>query len=354
MRSYLYLLALLFFSNVATAQIQRGDQLIGLTRGGGLLSPAPASLGGLTIQNDPFTDATQVGLGLGVTYGYALLDRLVVGARVGVGVAHTDEWSGSYQLDPFARYYLINRPGLGVFGEVGTRVYKQGGQFGHSSAFEQLDLRAGLQLPVAAGLLFTPAVEYTAVAGRNVLAVGAGLELLLQPRTDGEQPTGDYGKGTVTLGAQSISLARRRQVLQAGLSIGGQYFLTDRFAAGVQLGFSYVRINSGDFSGSVRDFYGTSNVDLGVSGRYYLSAPKRLVWFVDGGAGYVHNWRSSYLSPDTHESSTTYLNAGGGAQYFIRNKVALEVAPQLRYHLTEDGLNGGTLFGVNFGFRVIL
>ncbi len=351
MRPYLYLFALLLFSSIVTAQIQRGDQLIGLNPGGGLVAPYPSDLGGLSVYDNPYTDRTEAVLDLGLNYGYAVLDRLVVGANVGLGVAYADGMSGSYRLDPFARYYFLNQPKLGVFGQVGTRIW--GGRE-YSSAFEQLDLQAGVQLPIAAGLLLTPAVEYSVQEGRNYLSVGAGLELLLRARTEGESPTPSFGKGTIVLGAQSASFLRRRRILQGGFTVGGQYFLTDQFAAGVQLGLGFYRVKSADFLGSVRDAYGGLSVDVGLSGRYYLTTARRLVWFVDGGAGYVRNWTTSNVSLDTQTTADGYLSVGGGAQYFIRNNVALEVAPQFRYNLQGDGLNPRTSQGINFGFRVLL
>ncbi len=347
------LLFILLLSGLAHAQLQKGDWLIALDRDGGLVPPYSADLGGLSVQKDPFTDDTRAGLDFGVTYGYAVIDRLVVGASVDAGVSFLDGLSGSYRLDPFARYYFLNRPDLGAFGQVGTQISSYGYNDTHS-AFHELELKAGVQIPIASGLLLTPTVEYTARAGRNVLAVGAGLELLLQPGTEGEQPTGDFGKGTLTLGAQSASFARRRRVLQGGFSVGGQYFLTDRLAAGVQLGFGYLRIDVGNFPTTVRDTYGGVSVDIGASARYYLSPPKRLVWFVDGGAGYTHSWSTNNVSLDTRRSSNTYLSAGGGAQYFIRDNVALEATPQFRYNLTDDELNPRTSLGINFGFRVML
>ncbi len=349
---------------VGVAQIQRGDQLI-IPGAGGLVPPNSASVGGLSAYNYSASDETQVDLDLGFSYGYALLDRLVVGADINVGVGHAGGIFSNYRLDPFARYYVVNRPGLGVFGQVGTRFSDYGGNAGGSSVLEQLTLQTGLQLPIAAGLFLTPTIAYAAQKGDNEVTLGAGLQLLLHPGTTDEAITGNFGKGTITLGGQSVSLAARDGRIQGGLSVGGQYFLTDRLAAGVQLGVGGVRyaLQNSDPEGLQSQHGG--NVDIGGSARYYLSAPRRLVWFLDAGAGYAVNWQSrpvwenfgtatQRLVAQKDRSSMGYLAAGGGAQYFIRKNIALEAAPQFRYGLKEDAFYGRTRFAVNFGFRVML
>ncbi|MBB4078031.1 hypothetical protein GGR28_000632 [Lewinella aquimaris] len=351
MRTYLYLLVLIFISTSGAAQIQRGDRLIVLNNSSGLVPPSPVRLGNLSVAKDPFTDQTEVGLGFDLTAGYAVLDRVLVGAATGVGVSSQDGVTGNYYLNPFARYYFLNRPDLGVFGQVGTNI----GRYGNNhSALNRLDLEAGLQIPIAEGLLLTPAISYFATSGRNMVSLGAGLELLLTPSTEGKKPVGNFKKGTIALGGQNGWVRRRRRIIDLNVQVGGQYFLTDRLAGGVQLGLMFGRFAVPDNANAVRPANSYVGVDIGAGVRYYLTQQKRLVWFLDGGAGHMRQWYKSAVNPETSATNSTYLSVGGGAQYFLRDNVALEVTPQLRTYLSDDRPDRRTSTGINFGFRVML
>ncbi len=364
MKQYVYLFLLVCCSTPLFSQIQRGDRLIMMNGAGGVVAPYASELGSLTFRDfGNFTD-DQVALNLRVRYGYALRDRLVVGTGVGVGLTYQDGLSTGFGLSPFARYYFLNRSTLGVFAEAGTGIssYRYGDSEREFSAFGQLDLSAGIQVPLAPGLLLTPAVGYSVWEGSNTVSVGVGLELLLQPDEDDAEVVGSFGKGTLTLGAQSAHLNFQESIFSGGFTAGGQYFLTDRVAVGAQLGLSVLRVELPDSDPDLGNSQRAYSLGVGGSLRHYLGSPQRLRWFVDGGGGVTYSRHTVQLSDGstagnglishTNQSINPYIAAGGGAQYFLRDNVALEVGPQLRYNLGDNSSQGRWLPGIHFGFRV--
>ena len=334
---------LLFFLFLLTgtlsfAQIQRGDRLLSSDATGSGFGPIPSTLGGgnVSVTTEPGTMTAQYA----ATYGQAVLDRLMVGVGVNGYYSYQSEFSGGYTLSPFARYYFLNRERLMVFGQVGSSLNNGPGQ--SVRAFDRLSLAAGLHLPVAQDVFFTPRLEYTALEGRNIFGVGAGLDIRLRDSEDGEKAIGRVAEGQIMLGAESAGLGFRRNSVSGSFRVGGHYFLTDRLAAGVRLGAGFSRYDPEITGYNLR----SSNLDLGASARYYFNNERHVLWFAEAGGGRA--WQTNRIAGDPSSFNFSYLSAGGGAQIFLRERVSLEVAPQLDYNFATEKLGAGLKFGFRF------
>ena len=193
----------------ASAQITRGDVLV-MMNGGYGLPPAAGlgSLGGTQSEVENFLSYSSYHLNVGGTFGYALRDRLVVGAGVGIGLSYGNpapsggsSFYYAYTLSPLVRYYVVNREKLGVFAQAVTGASIGKGGF---HGFGSLELTAGLQLPLSEGVLLTPTVGYD---GQNPVNVGARLELRLRPGGTNDQENHpqegqDQGQQQAQIGAE--------------------------------------------------------------------------------------------------------------------------------------------------------
>ena len=345
----------------ASAQITRGDVLV-MMNGGYGLPPAAGlgSLGGTQSEVENFLSYSSYHLNVGGTFGYALRDRLVVGAGVGIGVSYVNpapsggsSFYYAYTLSPLVRYYVVNREKLGVFAQAVTGASIGKGGF---HGFGSLELTAGLQLPLSEGVLLTPTVGYD---GQNPINVGARLELRLRPGEEGSPERG-FEKGTITLGAQNARLSVRDRTVATAAEVGAQYYLTDRLAAGAQVGVDFLRVGYQEFSRREKNSDSGVGLSLGASVRYYLTEPRRLSWYVDGGAavtgytGTYHEWENGVATGMLVQRRRSSLGgeffAGGGAQYMLRQNLALEAGPQLSY-TTGPGVRAWN-YALAFGFRV--
>ena len=331
---HLFTLILLCASFIATGQVQRGDHLVTL---GGQVDPyTAADLGAVRFQLD---SRGRQG-GISTTYGYALTDRLVIGSSLATGgglFAGSATGVSGYRwyglgLQPYLRYYAHQTADMGVYGQVSSPIGYNDGDF---HGFEALTATAGLQFPVARNVRLGPTVNYLVQPGRNRMSVAANLELVLGERGEGESVVPALRRGSIMLGAQFGELAFARHTFGGGARLGGHYFLTDRLAAGVVLGFSTLRLGSPDATSdfSVR---GASHA-LGLDARYYLTTARRLVWYLAAGADYNfqrYRYGSTFDRSDEERSSAA-VHAALGLQYFLRENVALEFGPKFSYGLGD-------------------
>ena len=203
----LTLLVFLLSTLAATAQIRKGDYLLtlnspfleGLEFG---VANNAQNLAGLTVvpeSNSAMFYAAPI-------LGYALSNRFVGGGRLGI-VAVSEEGESvdfSLRLNPYLRYYAINRPGLMVFGELATEGKAASGVVQLS---ENYRAATGGHLPLATGVLLTPRLDYNFGDRRNSLTLGAGSELVLGAKDDGEdRSVATFARGSWMLGTQLISL----------------------------------------------------------------------------------------------------------------------------------------------------
>ncbi|CAH1002460.1 hypothetical protein LEM8419_03339 [Neolewinella maritima] len=338
-------LLLLFLSiSCIHAQIQRGDILLtlggigGLNRGG--------TIGGASYDTK-FDAATVYVL---PTFGYALTDRIVLGGTTGFMASMGLGANTVFYLNPYARYYVLNKEKLSAFAQVSTGFSADSDGV---SLFDELNLGMGLQFPVAPGILFGPTIDYTLGGRRNTVNFGANFEIRLGSNTRPEEPVvAGFRKGSIMLGSQFVSASFRKNIAQGGIAIGGHYFLTDRLTAALYLGGGASDFEFGTSSQPRSYRSGSFSIDLGS--RYYLTTRKRLVWFAEGGAGFR---RSSFTSvaigqESSSRSNSFNLSAGAGAQYFLRENVSLDVMPQVRHIF--DGASSTTTLGLNVGASFII
>ena len=352
MKSSLTLLFSLLISTFLTAQlVQRGDRLL--------------TLDGASVENVVFTPLLSGNLGGAFfesasggggavyavpTYGFAVSDRLVLGSGLTAIAAFSNGGGGGVYINPYLRYYAINNDRMGVYGQVSTGF---GLGNGGLTGFNGVSVGAGLQIPVAPGILFGPKLDYMLGGRRNQLQFGANFEIRLgrNTRTEGSVVPA-IGKGSLMLGTQLICAALAGSINGGQLAVGGHYFLTDRLTAALNLGFGGSRADFG--STNFPRTFRSDNYSIGLGSRYYLTTAGRLRWFAEAGAGWQRNsFRNNVNGSETRQSTSGYLlTAGFGAQLFIRENVALEVAPQLR-RIFEEGRRG-TNIGLNIGARFII
>ena len=335
------LLLLFLLAGTARAQLQKGDRLHAIGGSNAILpvSSTPLNQGTLgALEYNPYTDRGQFSVGGNLAW--MLTDRFAIGTGVAANLYFGQGVGTSASLSPFARYYFLNRPEMMVYGEVGTSATKSLDRYSGAS---NLNLSAGLQLPVAPGILLSPSLTYAISEGRNFLSMGAGIELILGKNTDTEgQAIANLQRGDLLLGAQSLGVTFGKNVTSLGADFGGYYLLSERFALGANLSVSHTGLGN---DGSRGDFSYSAG-GIGIGGRYYLTAQAHTVWFVETGASF--SWANSKFSNVSESSSQPYLLAGGGAQIFLRDNVSLEVGPQLRYATESGSYSLGGLFGVRF------
>ena len=340
----------------AHAQIQRGDQIITLKVPTLLTEPAPLfnarDFGALFL-----APGENVGtFDIGPTYGYALTDRLVVGGTINVEIAYFDnDWTGLLGVDPYLRYYLVNREAFGLYAQVSTDVGVIGGRVTDATivnegfyAFETANLRAGLQVPVASGVRMGPLLDYQIISGRNALLLGGQVELVLGAGGSPEaSPVSAFRAGSVMLGGQLAQIAFKKYQTLGSLRVGGHYFLTDRLAAGLAVGAGGYRIGEQIVNKQL-----TLSADL--SARYYLTTASRLVWYAEAGGGFLtgRQWSDDQFGTPTFKGDYFSVAIALGGQYFLRENIALEFGPQWRK--TFEDVYTGKAVDVNFGARFFL
>lgn len=334
------LLVFLLTSLSLSAQMRQGDRLISTVNTGSSLFPIPDPVAGAQLSFHPSADAFYASFA--ASYGYAVLDRLMLGSYVNGYYTSQEQSFSRYDLTPFVRYYVLNREKLQVYGEIGSNITNSGNS--SFSAFTSATLSAGVQVPLAPDVFFTPALSYFAHAGRNSLTLGTGLQLRLGQREGEERVIGRMARGQFMLGANSVGLFRRRNYFSGNVNLGGHYLLTDRLALGLTAGGNYA-----DFDVTSSGFpTNTSGVVLGTSARYYLNNERHVLWFAEAGAG--RTWsRQKYRTQRDVTLSYTSLMLGGGAQVFIREHISLEVAPAIRYNTLTDAASLDLGFGIRFG-----
>ena len=348
------LLILLFSGLTAAAQIQRGDRFFTLDGEGGFGAGNTAAVPLLAGNIGGLIYIPKYREGLVYTwptYGLALTNRLVLGSGFGFA-AEFGEYSGaSYTLSPYLRYYGINRPGLGIYAEARTQVTYAGGTV---YAADPITLGAGLQLPLAAGIRFGPTISYVVQEYSNYVQASARFELVLgRNNRPADTPAAGFHKGSVMLGSQLASATLRKKFRTVGVTVGSHYFLTDRLTAAVTLG---VEDGYRDLGTASSPYIGRwYSYSIGLGSRYYLTTQRQLVYFVEAGGGY--EWfGGSMTRNDVVERRSSFrgslITVAAGAQFFIRDRVALEAGPQYRRVFDTDATY--SILAVNFGARFLL
>ncbi|WP_157976238.1 outer membrane beta-barrel protein [Lewinella sp. IMCC34191] len=354
---FTFTLLCLCLSLFAFSQIQRGDHIITLSGPGassyGAQSSTAGDLGGILFDFD--TEVSQ--FSLQPTYGYALTDRWVVGGALGITSSRYPASAGSgdlnywdVRLNPYVRYYAVNHERFGLFGQIGTGLgANKNGVYG----LEELNLRGGLQFPLLAGIRVGPTLDYTIRNRNNYLTLGGTIEIVLN-RASGEEgkPTAGFKAGSIMLGSQLLQATSTRSILTGAVNVGGHYFLTDRFAAGLSVGAGGGRYDLGTAAND-RSFR-TSQMSASLSGRYYFTTNRNLVWYGEAGIGVGRlAYRSDVALGDLPIDRNDFSVFGGvGAQWFLRENLALETGVKINRNLVND--SWGTAVSVPVGVRFFL
>ena len=350
MKNYCLLLFACLVSGAGFGQIVRGDHLISLSdlsrqtvRRQPISFPVPFAAAG--VYRNSFDNETIAYLG--ASHDYAITDRFMLGATVEAAYDLRNEVGGS-ALQPRVRYYAFNQSTLMAYVDAGTLLQYERD---FSSTFEVLNLGMGVHLPLTEALLLSPRYGFTVREGKNVSSFGVSLDFLLNRRVDAPAAVASFRKGSMMLGAGGLRINVQDEVLGTSFTLGAHYFLLDRLAVGAQVGQQgdYVRFR--DQPGAKPDRLNLSSQQAAVAVRYYLTQARRLVWYTDAALGY--RWSSiggNVPLPDARTDSNLFLNLGGGVQWFLRDKLAIEFGPQVRQRLPEDEW----LIGVNFGLRTII
>jgi hypothetical protein len=351
---YTFTLFFTVLSLALSAQLQKGDLVYTLQE--------PIGVIGFTQNNltdDNFARLQYLGgnlenttLSIRPTFGYAFSDRLLGGATLGVfnrSYANFGSDGAAIQLSPYLRYYAVNTSELGIFGQITsplTYVDKE------TDVFSSVRIDAGLQLPLIDNVRVGPTLAYLVQSGRNLATLGARMEVVFGRNTRSkEAPTASFGKGSYMVGGQSASLYLNKNGFGGNLTVGGFRFLTDRLAVGASLGILGDRYSFSFSNRSDRVFTSTTYV-LGVGGRYYLGRPRRLMWYAEVGTGYIGTGSNDRIDGVNNRQGIGgfYLAAGPGAQYFLRDNIALEMSPQVQTYFFEGNMTLG--LSVPVGVRV--
>ncbi|MGB3799919.1 MAG: hypothetical protein WA952_08875 [Lewinella sp.] len=339
-----------WFSCTRYAQIRRGDHLLTLNQTYSLEGPT---------QLFNAADIGEVGFELGdrisyvslsPTNGYALTDRLVVGGSLNIKVGQINgHWAKGFSIDPYLRYYVVNRERLGIYGQVGSRVAIIQEPV---SAFDRANLRAGLQWPLTSGVWIGPAVDYSIRSGANYFSLGGQIEVVLNSNgRDEASPASNLHAGALMLGGQLAGIGMNKWIKSGFVELGGHYFVTKRWAMGLSLGAQGGRV---DLLPPTRPVEWPYRLSASLSSRYYLVSDGRLLWYAEAGAGYSinHSDTDNQRSTGIPKSEQYAYTAAVGGQYFLRHGIALEFGPQLR-RFSQDGI-GFTYVGITGGVRFFL
>lgn len=112
-----------------------------------------------------------------------------------------------------------------------------------------------------------------------------------------------------------------------GINPKAGYFVTDKIAVGLSLGFNTTKEE--DYAAGSESVDKTNSFDIGVFGRYYfLELGKRFKTYAEVGLGYGTSRDETEVGGTTTKGpkvNTLGINAGIGANYFLTEKIALNV-----------------------------
>ena len=220
------------------------------------------------------------------------------------------------------------------------------------SAFDGLSALVGLHYPLVPGVLLTPSIGYGRSEDYSVLFLGAGVQLVLgKNNRPEERAVGSFQRGDLLAGAQGVNLNFTESTTSYGTDLGAYYFLTERFALGVAMGLSRSGQRYISSAGDEKNVY--YDLSAGIGTRYYLTTEQHTIWFVEAGASYDYDNVRSTISGSADRNAVQLLG-GAGAQIFVRDNVALELGPQLRYNIVGQEYLPTVSVGMIFGIRFLL
>lgn len=276
-------------------------------------------------------------------YGFALSDRVVVGAALAVSISFgNDGIAGG--LSPFARYYVVNNPDLMVFGGLrGSISLNESNRFVDvSSSFQP---HVGLGLPLSPGILFAPELGYTIIGRRNQVNLSLGFDFILGRNTREEELVwGNYGRGSWMFGTQlgGVGITERSTFLR--FMPEAYYFLSRRFALGITAGTTLTR-----FEVTSRRIRAQQN-HVGLTGRYFPVQGRHFDLFAHAGFQLEFDERNFGRRPtgDLLVDNLVIMDGGLGGLLFLRRNIALEAGVNLRVYPQLENFELGLSSGIRF------
>lgn len=329
MRQWL-LLFLCFTTLCVGAQVQRGDLLLPLNSAVDLdaLPTNKAAFIGL------LDDAPAVAISPRLSY--AVADGLLLGGELTL-VAEEGDFIGIFQ--PSLRYYFVNQPRFMAFGRAATQLV-----FGEGLRNTgNINLGAGVSLPLSWGILLSPLLSYNIDEGRNSFSISAGIDILMGGRfRDGDAPQKTFARGDIMLGLNRHVTSFTERSVSSGMSVNGHYFLGGRFALGASLNYDVLSLEFND------ETFKSNRYGFGLSARYLINTGKRWLFFAEGGAGIAIFRQSGLTNFGEFRESEFLASANAGVQYWLRDNVALELGPRLDIFLEENDTQFTLPIGVRF------
>ena len=350
----------------ATAQLTSGDHLIRFQAdgiSGGINGHVPLGSDNLLSANiyprfDLITSAFYL------DYRYALTDHLVVGGAFFTSVAIFYERDGqnslANNLGAALRYYFIRNPYEGAFLELNPRVaIRRGAAFTNGDENTTRfagSVRVGYQQAAVPGIYITPTLTWSAVEGANPVTLSVGVEALLNRR--GVAPEGavlsSFAPGDYLLGMEMFELSRSSRRVGQRLNRSSRVevlptlyrFLSPRTALGVRLGLTYQKVifERSTRSATERDVDYSFNPEVRLR-RYFGTTSGALRLFAEAGVGgRIHHVRQININGGLADDTDTGYDLTGalaaGAQWFVTDQLALELAPTYRYLRSGRGRTG--------------
>ncbi|MEM6397474.1 MAG: hypothetical protein AAF741_14085 [Bacteroidota bacterium] len=337
-----FILVLVFLVPTVHAQILKGDLFFNTgasPRNSQLASPTSITSGVASIS--AFTESDFTLLLAAPTLGYVPIDGLLLGGQIFVIADLSDGGESEVLFTPFARYYVLNNEDIMAYGALSYQL----GSEDFSPAFGNNDLRlaGGVSLPLGSNVLFSPELGYQIGEFKNSFDLNFQLEFLLgSNRSDGSKAVGYRGKGVwmfgTQLGGALFGTDETNGIAQ--ISPDAYYFLNQNFAVGANV--TYTSVSQRTFFGEISE----SQINFGVAGRYYFTAPKHTDFFVDLGLNLAGPNAELFGVGDELFFAT---DLAVGADIWLRDRVALELGLNWRSIFEEDGFNEiGLLVGGRF------
>lgn len=339
MRTLLLFTSLFLFSCQLFSQIRKGDVLLTpnnviTTSGSRLPTPITGNLAGLYA----LPEAETLILTTSPQYGFALSDRVMIGASFGVtAISLGGDVLVAASLSPHFRYYVVNKSNLQLHGglRAGISIVESGVVDGNAAYVQPT---AGLGLPISPGVLFAPELSYTVVRGENPLRLDFKFDFILgRNNRPANKAKGNYGRGSWMFGSQLGVLSLSPGLNEFRISPEAHYFLGRRLAIGAQAGIQ-LAWNDGTTE---------SQPHLGLTTRYFPLQGQHIDVFAHLGFGVQGDGEASRGNGFLVDNLVT-MDGGLGGLLFLRERVALEaglgirVFPQIE--TAEVALNLGLRF----------
>ncbi|MEL7161116.1 MAG: hypothetical protein AAFN92_10180 [Bacteroidota bacterium] len=319
-------------------------------------------------QETPVDNADRTATVQSSQIGYFISERLLMGTEFYLGPRLAQFGGNSnYYLRPFARYYFSSPTKKArIFGQLGMLTV---GDFGFGNILEtDFHFGAGAEITLTPDLVATGLLRYRAFAsGLNYTELALDLNVLVGGKAG--PPTVFPSRGSFLLdpsfGSLQFGLRTRDNTSRVigNLRLNGLYLLGDKLA--LEGGFA-LTTDRYKADGRIIRFEGVpsaqdAQLELWAGVRYFFSTNKRFQPYLSAQFRYYSLQRTDEILITTSRGEdllrredlaiNTYLNLGGGALFFLSERVAIDAAIY-----GQEALSSGDESGVQgrVGLKVIL